>query len=180
MRGTILISSRAVLAASGLFAKYEARLPESERTTLREIVAGSWVPFPTSVAHYEACEALGLSAKEQFDLGQKTGARVNGTLLGTIGRLARSVGVTPWTLIDQLPRFWSRGFDGGAITCERLGPKDARVTVADQPLLQFRYFRQGLAGTADAQLRPFCARPSLQVESFAARAATATYRYQWA
>ncbi len=113
-------------------------------------------------------------------MGRKTGTRVNGTLLGTIARLARSTGVTPWTLIAQLPRFWNRGFDGGDITPEKMGPKEARVTIVEQPLMRFGYFRHGLAGTAEAQLSHFCSRAYVRVERFDPRSLATSYRYQWA
>jgi hypothetical protein len=123
---------------------------------------------------------LGLPVNDQLAMGRKTGDRVNGTLLGTIARLAHTAGVTPWTLIEQLPRFWQRGFDGGDIAHEKLGPKEARITIREQPLMRYAYFRVGLAGTAEAQLKPFCARAFVRVERYDLRTFLTTYRYQWA
>jgi hypothetical protein len=180
IRSTVLISSRAALQAAGRFEAYEAHFSPAQRTELTHAIAGTWLPFELAFAHYSACEALALPESEQIRMGRKTGDRVNGTLLGTIARLARSAGVTPWTLIEQLPRFWSRGFDGGEVQQVRLGPKEARITIAEQPLLRFRYFRYGLAGTAEMQLSPFCTRAFVRVEGFDARSFATAYRYQWA
>lgn len=179
VRSTVLISSRIALETAGLVDKFEAQLTEADRDRLREAIAGVWLPMTLAEAHYRACESLGLSTADKVAMGRKTGARVNGTLLGTIARLAHSAGVTPWTLLEQLPRFWSRGFDGGDVYFEKLGPKEARVVVADQPLMKFAYFRYGLAGTAEEQLRPFCARAYVRVERQEKETAT-VYRYQWA
>jgi hypothetical protein len=180
IRSTVIISSRAALEAEGRFAEYESHLPIALREELRSAIAGTWLSFDVAVAHYAACEALALAASDQAHMGRKTGNRVNGTLLGTIARLARSAGVTPWTLIEQLPRFWSRGFDGGEIKPERLGPKEARITILEQPLMRFGYFRHGLAGTAETQLTPFCSRAYVRVERFDSHTCAASYRYQWA
>jgi len=180
IRSTVIISSRAALEAEGRFAAYESHLAAAPRETLRSAIAGTWLTFDVAVAHYSACEALALATSDQAYMGRKTGTRVNGTLLGTIARLARSAGVTPWTLIDQLPRFWSRGFDGGEIQPERLGPKEARITILEQPLMRFEYFRHGLAGTAESQLTPFCSRAYVRVERFNAQTMATSYRYQWA
>jgi hypothetical protein len=179
VRSTVLISSRVALEQSGRFDEYQAHLKEADRASLRELIAGVWVPVHLADVHYAACESLGLRPADQHAIGCETGRRVNGTLLGTIARLAHSAGVTPWTLLDQLPRFWSRGFDGGNVLCEKLGPKEARVTIGDQPLLRYSYFRNGLAGTAQEQLRPFCARAYVRVERLDG-GSIAHYRYQWA
>jgi hypothetical protein len=180
IRSTVLISSRAALEASGRFDAYEGHLLTSHREALRNAIAGTWLPLDLAVAHYAACDALALGTTEQVNMGRKTGDRVNGTLLGTIARLARSAGVTPWTVLEQLPRFWSRGFDGGELSLEKLGPKEARVNILEQPLMRFGYFRHGLAGTAERQLAPFCSRAYVRVERFDPRTFAMSYRYQWA
>jgi hypothetical protein len=180
IRSTVVISSRAALEAEARFAAYEGNLAAAHREALRNTIAGTWLGMDLAIAHYSACEALGLGMSEQVQMGRKTGDRVNGTLLGTIARLARSAGVTPWTLIEQLPRFWSRGFDGGEISSEQIGPKEARITILDQPLMRFGYFRHGLAGTAEMQLSPFCTRAYVRVERFDLKTLGTTYRYQWA
>ena len=180
IRSTIVISSRAALETSGRLAAYEEHLLAAHRQSLRDAIAGTWMNLDVGVAHYSACEALLLTATEQVEMGRRTGSRVNGTLLGTIARLARSAGVTPWTLIEQLPRFWLRGFDGGDVKHDKLGPKEARVVISEQPLMRFAYFRHGLAGTAEAQLSHFCARAYVRVERFEPKNLSTSYRYQWA
>ena len=180
IRSTVLISSRAALLGTSHYEAYERQLPAAARDALRDTIAGVWLPLDLAIAHYTACETLGLAPTDQVAMGRKTGDRVNGTLLGTIARLAHTAGVTPWTLIEQLGRFWRRGFDGGEVTYERVGPKEARVFVVDLPLLQIGYFRNGLAGTCEAQLTPFCARAFIRVERYRPGQNTATYRYQWA
>jgi len=179
VRSTVLLSSRAALQETGHFEAYERLLWDTDRTTLREMIAGVWVPLALAQGHYTACEALGFAPQKQHAMGLVTGRRANGTLLGTIARLAKSVGVTPWALLEQLPRFWSRGFDGGSIAVQKLGPKEARVVLTEQPLVRFAYFRNGLAGTAQEQLKPFCEDARVRVER-QVNTTTAHYLYQWA
>jgi hypothetical protein len=180
IRSTVLISSRTALQGTPHYEAYERQLPPAARDALRDTIAGVWLPLDLAIAHYSACETLGFPPADQVAMGRKTGERVNGTLLGTIARLAHSAGVTPWTLIEQLSRFWRRGFDGADVTFEKLGPKEARVSLVDLPLLQISYFRNGLAGTCEAQLMPFCARAFVRVERYRPGQSVATYRYQWA
>lgn len=180
VRSTLLISSRATLEAEGRFATYEGHLLPEHREVLRYAIAGTWLPFALALAHYSACEALALTVVEQVNIGRKTGERINGTLLGTIARLARSAGVAPWALVEQVPRFWARAFDGGEVTFEKLGPKEARIKVLEQPLMRFGYFRYGLAGTAAAQLMSFTSHAYVRVDRFDPKTLVTSYLYQWA
>ena len=176
----MLLSSRAALHGAGLLDAYEENLSPATRTALREIVAGSWIPAATAMEHYAACDALLLSRATQQALGKSNGERMRGTLLGTLAKLARTAGTTPMTMIDQMPRFWGRVFDGGAIAAERRGPKDVEVRVTADPVLRSEYFRHGLMGTAESMLGLVAARVYIRVKSFDAREGWVVYLGQWA
>lgn len=177
MRSTLLLSSRAALEEAGLFAEYEAHLPAATRATLRELVAGTWQPVGLVMEHYAACDALGLSRATQQTLGRSNGDRLRGTLLGTLAKIAHNAGTTPATMVGQMPRFWSRIFDGGAFIPERSGPKDIRVRVVADPIFRSTYFRNGLAGTAESMLSLVATR--LYVRVTASGEGEATYLAQW-
>ena len=53
--------------------------------------------------------------------------QVQATFLGTLAKMGRSAGVTPWTGLVHFQRLWDRVLDGGGVAVYRVGPKDARV-----------------------------------------------------
>ena len=88
----------------------------------------------------------------------EVGERVNGTLLGMLVRMARTVGVTPWSALAQSAKLYGRLFCGGGIAVFKHGPKDASVQIVGNPLCDIDYFRAGLGGVYQAALRLFCQR----------------------
>jgi hypothetical protein len=176
----MLLSSRAALTRGGLFDDYEANLSPGTRAQLRDMVAGVWLPVETAVEHYAACDLLQLSRAAQQALGKSNSERLSGTLLGTLAQLARAAGTTPMTMVDQMPRFWGRVFDGGSIVAERRGPKDVIVRVTADPVLRSEYFRHGLMGFAEMMLGLVATRVYVRVKVFDASEAWVVYIGQWA
>ncbi len=150
------------------------------RDILREMIAGQWVPVANVFEHYAACDALMLSRATQQSLGKTNSLNMSGTLLGTLARIARAAGTTPMTMIDQMPRFWSRVFDGGSIVAERQGPKDVEVRVTADPVLRSEYFRHGLMGAAEMILSLAATRLYIRVKNFDAQQGWVVYLAQWA
>jgi hypothetical protein len=177
-RSTTLLAEIAVLRAMGHGAAYETLVGARGRKLL-EAVAGTWIEMPEMVVHYDACERLGLSAAQQVQFGADAAGRIFGTLLGTAVKLARSAGASPWTFFENVGRFWSRGYEGGGLRVLRLGPKEARVDLAGNPLFQREFFRNGFRGYALAMLGLFCTRVWVREEA-PSRGVSATYRGQWA
>ena len=126
--------------------KYESLVPVAEKETILHCVAGVWLPMRVGVAHYATCDALGLSQSEVYEIGMDVSVQVQATFLATLGKMARSAGVTPWTGLSQFQRLWERVLDGGGVAVFRLGPKDARVEVAALPLVDIPYFRTAFRG----------------------------------
>ncbi len=149
-RSTLLQSGIASLRESGLYEAYVAVAPSEVRREIEQAVAAMWIPIETAIAHYRACDSLGLSAESAGRLGRSTFDRSKGLLLGAAIGLARGAGVTPWTLAPHLQRFWLRGFDGGGIQVVELGPKEMRIDVVASPILESAYFRSALRGLTTA------------------------------
>jgi hypothetical protein len=146
VRSTLLLGGMASLTAAGLLEAYTSVAPAEVRAAIQSSVAGMWIPVQTAVAHYLACDRLGLSSDSVAKIGRGTFERTKGLLLGTAIGLARGVGVTPWTLIPHLQRFWLRGNDGGGVRAVKLGPKEVRVDVVACPLFKSRYYRAAYRG----------------------------------
>jgi len=179
-RSTVLIGSIATIRESGRFAEYEARLSAAHRDILFNLVAGTWVPLDVAYAHYDACEYLSFPPEQQIANGRATFDKTSGTLLGTVIRMAKEAGVSPWNILPQYQRFWSRGYDGNGVAIFKLGPKEARIEVVQNRLCESRYYRNALRGLVLGVTDLFCTK-SYASEKPGVRAPMAvTFRLQWA
>jgi hypothetical protein len=143
---TLLASSVLAIRERGLLDEYLQNVPPELHATVLQSVGWSWLPVEVGLAHYRAADALGLSPREQFEIGRSVAARVQNSTLGTLVRLAKTAGVTPWTGLGHFQRLWDRLLEGGAGAVYRLGPKEARVEIHGVPLVRLAYFRNGWRG----------------------------------
>ena len=156
-RSTWLTASQATLRARGHFARYDGLLAPADRETVLSTVAGMWLPMAIADAHYSACNALDLSTNELLEIGAAATRRANATHLAFVLRMAQGAGVTPWTILTQIPRIWSRTFQGGGqVGVVRLGPKDARFEIIGYPLARLRYNRVTMRGIVNGFVELFC------------------------
>jgi hypothetical protein len=178
-RSTWIISSHQTLRANGLFERYRAGLSVGSNDELLAIVAGVWLPMATARAHYEACDRIGLSLEEQLEMGRAVGGHAQGTVLGTLVKAAKGVGVTPWTIMPHFDRLWRRAVDGGASAVFRVGPKEARATFTGCELLDIAYFRNGLRGVLLRSGALFASKAYIH-ELRNRKAGEVAFRLQWA
>ncbi len=159
IRSTLLAASLMTLRSRGHFDRYLTKLPLPFHDPVLNSIAGSWLPIEVGVAHYRAANALALPLEELHEIGRIVAARIQDSLLGTLVRVARTAGVTPWTGIEYLPKLWARTISGGAIAVYRLGPKEARVECHGAPeLAAIDYFRQAFRGMFMGSGMLFCDR----------------------
>ncbi|MEM9068677.1 MAG: hypothetical protein AAGE52_09230 [Myxococcota bacterium] len=129
---------------------------------LREAsMTNTWVTMELARAHYEACDRLSLAPKELSELGNAVGRRVANPFFGTIVRMAKSGGVTPWTPLARVGSAWGRAYRGSGITVYKLAPKDAELHIQRNELASIGYWVEALAslmrGTAEIFARKaFC------------------------
>lgn len=168
------------LRALGHFDAYIKHLPAEHRETILGSVAGTWLDYRVGVAHYRALDALGLTNEEQLEIGRDVGRRVHATIFGTMARLARSVGVTPWAGLAQQKRLWSGTIDGGAVAVYKLGPKEARFEAHGVPeLVAIPYFRNAFRGIYVSGSELFCKKMYVsEIPSFTQRGIVG-YRLAW-
>jgi hypothetical protein len=179
-RSTVLIGSQTGLRERGHFDRYVSHLPPAHRETLLTMVAGAWLPIDVAIAHYDACEALGLPPDQQVALGRTTFDKTAGTLLGTAFRMARESGVTPWTVFPFYQRFWERGYDGGGLSVVKLGPKEARLDIVQVRVAECRYYRTALRGLAMGVLELFCQKAYVTERPGRRAPGSVCFRMQWA
>ena len=179
VRSTLIMGAIASITKAGYYDAWYAGIPPQARGELLQMVAGVWVPVGTALAHYRACDSLGLSPDAEAKLGAATLERVRGTLLGTMLRVANTAGVTPWTLLAQLQRFWNRAFDGGGIQVLRLGPKEARADLVQNVLTETHYHRNALRGLLASVLQLFCQKAYVNERRGPREPGTMSTRVQW-
>jgi len=146
LRSTLITTSLQSVRARGHLDRYTTLVDAAHRDTILHLVAGVWQPIAVGMAHYAACNALGLTSQEQIAIGREVGERVQGTFLGVVVRSAKAVGMTPWTGLDQATRLWTRLFVGGTVSVHKLGPKEAAVELGHNPLAGIPYFRAAFRG----------------------------------
>ncbi|MGH7437912.1 MAG: hypothetical protein ACRENE_19710 [Polyangiaceae bacterium] len=162
VRSTLLLAVRSSLQESGHYDAYCEALAPAHRTLILQTVAGVWIPIEAAMAHYGALDSLMLSTEGQMRLGGATFERMRATLLGTMLRYANEAGVTPWTLLPHLQRFWNRAFDGGGLQIVKVGPKEALGYCIQVEMTESRYFRGALRGLLGSVLGLFCRKAYVQ------------------
>lgn len=179
VRSTVILGSIATLREAGHYDAWSAALDPAHRDALLQAVAGVWLPLETALAYYGACDSLGLSSDAVARLGGITFGRVQGTLLGTVLRMANGAGVSPWTILPQLQRFWDRAYQGGAVQITRQGPKDAHLAVARCVLVESHYYRHALRGLTSSVLSLFCHKVYVQERAGPRPEGTLVLHAQW-
>lgn len=178
VKGSMVVASIRGLREEGHYDRYLANLAPALRDVIPFITAGEWVPVGTVIAHYRACEALGLSVSENVRLGDKMATRINSNFVSTIAIIARASGVTPFTILGFAQRAFGSVFRGGAVRVVAVGEKEARLEMYRNPALSVPWHRNGWCGNVRTNLQPLCKTCRVTVEKF--DDANAQYRVVWA
>jgi hypothetical protein len=155
-RSTWLSSSILTLRERGDYDRYLTLLEPRFRDVILKSIAGEWLPTEVAIAHYEACGALGLSNSEIVARSLDVTRRVHQTALSVAVRLAREVGVSPWTLYAQLDRVWDRVWQGGGVSVTKRGPKEAIIEVVRWRCAAVPYCRTAMPAVVLAVTEMFC------------------------
>lgn len=150
VRTTLLQASLRSVRRFGNFQRWEAFIDPLYRDTILEAIAPAWLPIEVGLAHYRACDRFGLDDDELDKIGQGTGEKLQGTLLGVASKLARSAGVTPEAMAQCFGKLWPRLCMGGS--CQFTAPRPGEIVVElrSAVLTKSRYFRGNFPGHARA------------------------------
>jgi hypothetical protein len=179
VRTTLIHSSRRALGERGLLARYCQRLEPSDRAALHQLIPGRWISIELAHAHYRAIDGLALPTSEQVALGSAVGPHVQGTLVATLMRMAQRLGLTPWTSVNQYARIWDRLFIGGDLLVEKVGEREACVTMYNLSLLEVPYFRVALRGLQEAGLSAIYSWKKIHVSELGVMGLSVKYRLAW-
>jgi hypothetical protein len=179
VRSTLLVSSVRALRELNYFAAYERLLSPQHRDEILGSVAGSWHPIDVMMAHYEACEALGLSDAQQFEIGMDVGKRVQATLMGMLVKMSTGAGVTPWLPLGQCDAILERLYQGGGVRLVQLGPKEAQLELVAMPQARFAYFRAAQRGLIQGGIGLFCTKVYVSEQHSFSPTKRMSYRVSW-
>jgi hypothetical protein len=180
VRSTLLQASLESLRIRNLLDRYAALLPGPYHEPIMRTLAPTWLPLETAIAHYRACEELGLLDHEQIDIGGDVGRRVQRSTLSTLVRASKAAGVTPWLGLSSIDRLWFRLMQGGGVSVTKLGPKDARIVIESVPLAQFGYFKNGFRGLILAAAELFANKVYVHTVHTHCSSTRLTYKMAWA
>lgn len=180
VKSTLVASSRQGLFDRGHREAYEHALGvEGAERMAAAVMGNQWLPVDVARQHYQAADAVGLSIDQMHSVGNVVGARIEGALMGSLARLARAGGMTPWTPLGRLDQLWFRMYEGGSIAVLELGPKDAQIEMIHNELADIRYWRVALTGLLHGALLVFAKTGHTQLADELRRPGTAVYRMSW-
>ncbi len=153
VRSTLICFGLQELRARNRIDDYRQALPGWAHEAIFQAVAGVWLPIELVMAHFGACESLGMSPQECFDIGGASGRRLSASSLGALARMATQVGASPSMVLAIYQRLWARVFDGGVVEITHVGPKEAIIAYRDVPFARFDYGQHALRGANDSAFR---------------------------
>jgi hypothetical protein len=182
VRSTLITSSLRALGERDLLGRYFGVLAAEHSDEIREAIPGVWLRVELAMAHYRACEALEMSPAQQFEMGRLVGAKIQGTLVGTLVVVAKQAGMTPWIFLERLDRLYERLAVGGGVAVSRLAEKDARVEIHKAPVFETAYFLNAWSGVIEGLCDLFCTRAFVKANVRPGRLAAEkmTYTISWA
>jgi hypothetical protein len=179
-RGTLILASRKSLERRGWFERYKAHLPSQHELTIASSTASTWLPVDVALAHYRACEALGLSEDEQLALGAAVVHALQKTFLGSVVRTAsKGTGLSPLPALQKFFHLYARSFKGGGSRMVRIGPKDVRAEFVGNQAAAIRYFRVAYRGFITAGCETFAQRVVTAELGAYASPTSVAYRIAW-
>jgi hypothetical protein len=141
VRSTLLSASLQGVRSMGWEGRYFEALPAELHAEMRMLAPGVWLPIALGIAHYTACDGMGLSTDDIKAMGKAVSLRTQKTFVGTLGSVAAGAGATPWHIFRHGHRIWGRIFAGGDHVVYKVGLKDMDIVCMGCPLLRIKYFR---------------------------------------
>jgi hypothetical protein len=167
------------LRGRGYSDAYLAALDPKWHEAIATLTAATWLPIELAMAHYQACDSLGLSRATIESIGGESGLFVNQTVLRVVANASKAAGVTPFFALGQANTLLVRTWVGTSMAVWRLGPKEARLDWVQQPLMRYPYFRTAFGAFTAAICALFAM--TLYAREMPARTKDdeASYRISW-
>jgi hypothetical protein len=180
-RSTLLLASIGRLRQHGLYDRYASVMPREHLAAIQSATgAGEWLPIGVGVAHYRACDALGLPDDQVLLLGAEVVHELQRTFIGTFLKAAsQGTGVGLLAGMLKFATIYTRSIRGGGGRVVRIGPKDMRLEFVGLPLSPIHYFRVAYRGFIQAGCELFAKRVVVAELAAFAGPTTLGYRVAW-
>jgi len=180
-RGMLLTASFNAVKSHGHLERYLAALPPQYLTPITTAIASERISMDVVLAHYRACETLGLSVEETLTIGGAVVMNLQRTFIGGVLKKATvEAGVSPLFGLQKFASVYYRTMKGGGGRIVRIGPKDVRMEFVGQPLSSVRYFRISYRGFIQAGCAFFARRAVVAELATYLSPTTCAYRVAWA
>jgi hypothetical protein len=155
-RGTVFFLDWQWLRSRKDYDRYVALIQPAVRDRLLGVTTGDWVPVEMLHVHYRALDAMGFTREQAFECGVSVGEALHGSMVRTLVRLASHLGATPWVVMGNAPKLWSRSWRGGGFLTVRLGEKSARFDIVKNPAARSAFHRGSVSGVISVGLGWLC------------------------
>jgi hypothetical protein len=142
VRNVLVQASLSQLKIHGHYERYTRLIEPHLLEQLLSSLAPGWIPVELVLAHYEACENLGLGREDFEAMGEGVGDRVQDTMLISPAKKAREADFDLWQGVHALQRVWPRVFKGGSVQVVKVGPRAMLVEELGFVLNRYQYYRQ--------------------------------------
>jgi hypothetical protein len=146
VRGTLLHSSVARLREHDYLERWRQFVGPTLASEIEQTLPGTWTDIAIAVAHYQACDRLGLGPREIDAIGQSVGDNLQNVLVSLGARAARTAGFDPKTGVRVFEKLFYRLFDGGSLQVLQTGPKDLVLELVGLRMTASSYFRTAYCG----------------------------------
>lgn len=154
VRSTLLQQSLRGVRNRGQFQRWESYVDPAYRQLILDAIAPSWLAIDVGLAHYQACDQLGLEDTALEQIGEGVGEHLQSTLLSVAARIARATSLSQELINQCFLKLWPRLFQGGQLDIAYQG-KTATIHIRGAVVSQSRYFRGTLLGNVRAGCKLF-------------------------
>jgi hypothetical protein len=141
VRRMLVHSSLAELKALGLYERYTGCVDPQSLGAILDQIGPGWLSTELALAHYRACDDIGINDADVEQLGATAGEKLARTLTVPTASSGPESALSPWSLVGAFERLGKRIYDGGSIQYVKLGPMQLSIENIGNPLFSVHYYR---------------------------------------
>lgn len=146
VRRMLVHSSIAGLQADGLYELYSSLVPASSLAEIHALIGPGWMPVDLALAHYTACDRLGLSEKQILSYGMRAGDEMGNALLLANNQPSVPGAESVWAKILAFSRMGRRIHEGSSAQYVKLGENALLIEHRGNPMFSISYYRTAHLG----------------------------------
>jgi hypothetical protein len=141
VRRMLVHSSIAGLKGAGHYERYCSVIAAQDLEQIDALIGPGWLPLDLTLAHYHACDRLGLSDEQIYASGVRAGEAMGDALLVAKAQIRSTTEGSAWATINAFSRMGRRIYDGGSAQYVKLGANSLLIQHRGNPLFSIHYYR---------------------------------------